>query len=140
MAASSSSSTSWASSALGGSSCVIIQHFVWQYWKIMLSFTQYNQSVSLGKCCTIVSNRFTRLYFNIVRCSNIRLPSALGPTDVDSYIVCLAYVVHLLSLIKLGFPKVVNICIPTILTAWFIFPIVCINCTKAIFSLISLIM
>ena len=56
----------------------------------LLRFTQYTWSVSLGKCSTIVSNRFTRLSFNIARCSNIRLLSALGPTDVDSYIVCLA--------------------------------------------------
>ena len=56
----------------------------------LLSFTQYTQSISLGKCSTIVFNRFTRLSFNIVRCSNIRLPSALVPADVDSYIVCLA--------------------------------------------------
>ena len=83
------------------------------FWIILLSFTQYTQSVSLGKCSTIVSNRFTRLSFNIVRCSNSRLPSALGPTDVDSYIVCLAYVVRLFSLIKSVFPKVVNSCIPT---------------------------
>ena len=56
----------------------------------MLSFTQYTQSVSLGKCSTIVSNRFTRLSFNIVRFSNSRLPLALGPRDVDPCIVCLA--------------------------------------------------
>ena len=80
----------------------------------MLSFTQYTQSVLLGKCSTSVSNRFTILPFNILRCSNRRLPSELGTTDVDSYIFCLAYVVRLLSLIKLGFPKVVNSCIPTI--------------------------
>ena len=79
----------------------------------MLSFTQYTQSVLHGNCRTIVSNRFTRLSFNIVRCSNIRLPSALGLTDVESYVVCLAYVVRHLSLIKLVFPKVVNSCIPT---------------------------
>ena len=66
----------------------------------MLSFTQYTQSVSLGKWRTVFSNRFTRLSFNIVRCSNIRLPSALRPTDVDSYMVCLAYLVYQLSLIK----------------------------------------
>ena len=87
----------------------------------MLSFTQYTQSVSLGKCSTIVSNRFTILSFNIVRCSNSRLPSALGPTDVDSYIVCLAYVVRLLSLIKSVFPKVVNSCIPTIYLVFCLF-------------------
>ena len=56
----------------------------------VLSFTQYTQSVALGNCSPIVSNRFTRLSFNIVRCSNSRLPSALGPTVVDSYMVCLA--------------------------------------------------
>ena len=49
-----------------------------------------------------------------MRFSNSRLPSALGPTDVDSYIVCMAYVVRLLSLIKSVFPKVVNSCIPTV--------------------------
>ena len=74
---------------------------------------QCTQSVSLGKCGTVASNRFTRLSFNIVRCYNIRLPSALGQTDVDSYIVCLEYVVRLLSLIKSVLPKVVNSCIPT---------------------------
>ena len=79
----------------------------------VLSFTQYNQSVSLGKCSTIVSNRFTRLSFNIVRCSNCRLPSALRPTDVDSYVVCLEYVVLQLSSIKSDFPRVVNSCFPT---------------------------
>ena len=79
----------------------------------VLSFTQYTQPVLLGKCSNVVSNRFTRLTFNIVRCSNIRLPSALRPTDVDSYVVCLAYVVCQLSLIKSVFPKVVNSCIPT---------------------------
>ena len=66
----------------------------------MLSFTQYTQSVSLGKCSTIVSSRFTRLFFNILRRSNSRPPSALGPTCVDSYVVCLAYVVRHLSLIR----------------------------------------
>ena len=76
-------------------------------------FTQYTQSVSLGKCSTIVSNRFTRLSFNIVRCSNSGLLSELGPMDVGSYKVCLAYVVRLLSLIKLVLPKLVNSCIPT---------------------------
>ena len=48
-----------------------------------------------------------------MRCSNSRLQSALGPTDVDSYIVCLAYVVRPLSLIKSVLPKLVNSCIPT---------------------------
>ena len=71
----------------------------------MLSFTQYTQSVSLGKCSTIVYNRFTILSFNIVRCSNSRRPSALRPTNVDSYIVCLAYVAQLLSLNKSVFAK-----------------------------------
>ena len=66
----------------------------------LLSFTQYTQSVSLGKCITIVSNRFTRLSFNIVRLSNSRLPLVLRPMDVDSYVVCLAYLVRQLSLIK----------------------------------------
>ena len=79
----------------------------------MLILTQYNQYVSLGKCSTIVSNRFTILSFNIKRCSNSRLPSALRPTDVDSYVVYLAYVVRQLFLIKSVFPKVVNSCIPT---------------------------
>ena len=113
-AASLSYSTSRSSSALGESSCVVLRRFVWQYWKIILSFTQYTQSVPLGKCSTIVSNMFNRLSFNIVRCSNSRPPSALGPTDVYSYVVCLAYVVHLLSLFKSVLPKVVNSCIPTI--------------------------
>ena len=80
---------------------------------IVLSFTQYTQSVSLGKCSTIVSNRFTRLSFNIMRFSNSRLPLALRPTDVDSYVVCLAYVVRQLSLIKSVLPKVINSCFPT---------------------------
>ena len=80
---------------------------------IVLSFKKYTQSASLGKCSTIVSNRFTRLSFNIMRCSNSRLPSELGPTDVDSYVVCLAYVVRQLSLIKSVLPKVVNSCFPT---------------------------
>ena len=83
-----------------------------QLWRV-LRFTKYTLSVSLGKCSTIVSNRFTRLSFNIVRCSYRRLPSAIRPTDVDSYIFCLAYVVRPLSLIKLVFPKVVYSCIPT---------------------------
>ena len=74
----------------------------------MLSFTQYTQSVSLGKCSTIVSNWFTRLFLNIVRLSNSRLPSAIRPTDVDYYVVCLAYVASQLSLIKSVFQKVVN--------------------------------
>ena len=113
-AASSSSSTSRASSALGESSCVVLRHLVWQYWNIMLSFTQYTQSVSLGKCSTISFNRFTKLSFNIVRCSNSRLSSALRPTDVDSYKVCMAYVVRPLSLIKLVLTKAVNSCIPTL--------------------------
>ena len=82
----------------------------------MLSFTKYTLSVSIGKCRTIVSNRFTRLSFNIVRCSNSRLLSALRPTDVDYYTVCLAYIVRPLSLIKSIFPKVVYSCIPTQLT------------------------
>ena len=67
---------------------------------IVLSFTQYTQSVLLGKFSTIVYNRFTRLSFNIVRYSNIRLPSELRPTDADSYVVYLAYVVRQLYLIK----------------------------------------
>ena len=79
----------------------------------MLSFTQYTQSVSLGKCSTIVYNRFTRLSFNIMRGSNSRLPSALRPTGGDSYEVCLVYVVLQLSLFKLDLPKVVNSCFPT---------------------------
>ena len=83
------SSTSQASTALGGSSCFFLRHLVWQYWKIMLSFTHSTQSVSLGKCRTIVSNRFTILSFNIVRCSNSRLPLALRSTDVDYYVVYL---------------------------------------------------
>ena len=81
--------------------------------ELLLSFTQYTQFVSLGKCSTIVSNRFTRLSFIILRCSNSRLPSALRPRDVDSYVVCLAYVVRKLSLIKMVLPKVVNSCFPT---------------------------
>ena len=89
----------------------------------MLSFTQYTQSVSLGKCSTIVSNRFTRLSLNVVRCSNIRLPSALRPTDVYSYIVCLAYILHPLSLIKSVLPKVVNSCIPTLMLDTFNNPV-----------------
>ena len=79
----------------------------------MLSFTQYNQSVSLGKCSTSVSNRFTGLTFNIMRGSNSRLPSALRPMVGDSYVVCLAYVVCQLSLFKSDFPIVVNSCFPT---------------------------
>ena len=79
----------------------------------VLSFKQYTQYVSLGKCSTILSNMFTRLSFNIVRCSNIRLPSVLRPMDVDSYVVCLAYVVRQLSLIKSVLPKLVNSCFPT---------------------------
>ena len=71
----------------------------------ILSFTQYTQYVSLGKCTTIVSNRFTRLSFNIVMCSNSCLPSALRPTDVNYYVVCLAYVVRQLSLIKSFFQR-----------------------------------
>ena len=82
----------------------------------MLSFTKYTLSVSLGKCSTIVFNRFTRLSFNIVRCSSSRLPLALRPTDVDSYIVCLEYVVRPLSLIKSILPKVVYSCIPTFMS------------------------
>ena len=39
--------------------------------------------------------------------------------DVDSYIVCLAYVVRLLSLIKSIIPKVVNSCIPTLMNITF---------------------
>ena len=79
----------------------------------MLSFTQYNQYVTLVKCSTIVSNRFTRLSFNIMRGSNRRLPSALRPTGGDSYVVCLSYVVRQLSSIKLDLPEVVNRCFPT---------------------------
>ena len=82
----------------------------WPY--LLLSFTKYTMSISLGKCSTIVSNRITRLSFNIVRCSSSRLRSALRPTDVDSFIVCLAYVVRLLSLIKSILPKVVYSSIP----------------------------
>ena len=48
-----------------------------------------------------------------MRSSNSGLPSALIPTDVDSYVVCLAYVVRQLSLINSVFPKVLNSCIPT---------------------------
>ena len=79
----------------------------------MLSFTKYTQSVSFGKCSTIVSNSFNILSFNILRCSNIRLPSELRPTDVGSYIVSLAYIVRPLSLTKSVFPKVVYSFIPT---------------------------
>ena len=89
----------------------------------MLSFTLYTQSVSLGKCSTIVSNRFTTLSFNIVRCSNIHLSLVLRPTDVDYYVVCLAYVVRQLSLIKSVLPKVVISCFPTYSTS----PILCIS-------------
>ena len=78
----------------------------------MLSFTQCTQSVSLGKCSTIVSNRSNRLNFNIERCSNICLPLALIPTDVDYYVFFLAYVVRQLSFVKSVFPKVINSCIP----------------------------
>ena len=79
----------------------------------MLSFTQYTQSVSLGKCSTIVSNRFIILPFNIMRGSNIRLPSALRPTGGGSDVVCMAYAVRQLSLFKSDFPKVVNSCFLT---------------------------
>ena len=81
----------------------------------MLSFTQYTQSVSLGKCSTIASNRFNRLSLNIMRGSNSCLPSALRPTGGDSYVVYMAYVVRQLSLFKSDFPKVVNSCSPTIM-------------------------
>ena len=87
----------------------------------MLSFTQYTQSVSPVKCSTIVSNRFTILSFNTVRFSNTRIPSSLRPEDVYYYIVCLAYVIRPLSLIKSVFPKVVNSCIPTIPSRRFLF-------------------
>ena len=76
----------------------------------MLSFTQYTQYVSLVKCSTIVSNRFTRLSFNIMRGSNSRLLSALRPRGGYSYAVSLSYVVRQLSLFKSDFPKVVNSC------------------------------
>ena len=72
---------------------------------LLLSFTKYTLSVSLGKCSTIVSNRFTRLSFNIVRCSNSRLPSALWSTDVGSYIVCLTYVILPSSVSKSVLPQ-----------------------------------
>ena len=85
---------------------------------LVLSFTQYTQSISLGKCSTIVSNRFTRLSFIIMRGSNIRLPSALRPTGGYSYVVCLAYVVRQLSSIKSDLPKVVNSCFPTTWTEY----------------------
>ena len=71
----------------------------------MLIFTKYTLSVSLGKFTTIFSNRFTKLSFNIVSCSNIRLLYALRLTDVVYYIVCITYVVRPLSLIKSVFPK-----------------------------------
>ena len=77
----------------------------------MSSFTQYTQYVSLGKCSTIFSNRFNILTFNIVKFSNSRLSLSLRPTDVDSYVVCLAYLVRQLSLIKSVLQKVANSCI-----------------------------
>ena len=79
----------------------------------VLSFTKYTQSVSLGKCSTIVSNRFTILLLNIMRGSNSRLLMEIRPTGVDSYVVCLAYTVRQLSLFKSDLPKLVNSCFPT---------------------------
>ena len=80
----------------------------------MLSFTQYTQSLLLVKCSTIVSNRFTRLSFTIMRGSNSRPLLELRPTGGDFYVVCLAYVVRQFSLFKSDLPKVVNSCFPTI--------------------------